>query len=380
MKRCALMVLIVLSVFLFSEEKLLDLSFFQTDIRDALTQISYEIGKPIIYDRTVTGFVSLEVYQVPVEKALDLLLLPYGYQWVEIDGVYFVGSPDPESPSFFTLSKTYLYRTKGNSADQLIKALPPVMKNYVFPLSTDTVVINAPPKIASKIAETLNTIDVPEEELILEVKVVEVNEETLRKWGISWQYSNQSEGENFTINLLEKALDIVFNTLDYSVLSHIELSIGDGSAKLLANPRLRLQSGSSGKFSAKTQRNYITTENDKKVVKSVELGTEVEMKPFLLRDNTVSLTVKITSSNALDKNEGLPDTTSQSIEGTVRLKLGETVAIGGIGFDTYTTVTDKVPLLGDIPVFGYLFKKETERKIHKEILILVKCTKAGESE
>jgi len=112
----------------------------------------------------------------------------------------------------------------------------------------------------------------------------------------------------------------------------------------------------------------------------VELGTEVEIKPFLLRDNTVSLTVKITSSNALDKNEGLPDTTSQSIEGTVRLKLGETVAIGGIGFDTYTTVTDKVPLLGDIPVFGYLFKKETERKIHKEILILVKCTKAGESE
>lgn len=372
--------LILASLTCLAEEKLLDLSFFQMDIRDVLVQISYEIGKPIVFDKNVTGFVTLEVGGVTVEKALDLILLPYGYQWIEMDGVYFVGTPDPKSPSSVELFKTYVYRTKGVDASKLVSLLPVFMRDYVMTSDADPtlVVINAPPKMAGKIAEVLNKVDIGREELVVEVRVVEVNEETMRKWGIGWQYTNVSSSEGFVVNVLDNVFDLIYRTLDYEILANIEISIGDGSAKLLANPKLRILNGIPGKVSTKTQRSYLVKEDNKTVVRTVEVGVEVELKPMILRNHEVLLDVKVTSSNILDTNRELPTTTTHSLTGTLRLKLGETVTVGGVGFDTYSTTVNKVPILGDIPVVGYLFKRETITKTHKEILILIRCVRAGE--
>lgn len=65
--------------------------------------------------------------------------------------------------------------------------LPTVMRDYVSASDSEPnlVVINAPPKIAGKIAETLNIIDSPKEQLIVEIKVIETNKDTMRKWGIA---------------------------------------------------------------------------------------------------------------------------------------------------------------------------------------------------
>lgn len=374
----------LISILLFSFvgfAQLIDVSFFQTDIRDALSLLSYDAGKPIIYDKTVTGFVTLEVQQVTIEKALDLILMPYGYQWVQVDGVYFVGTPDPKSLSFFELSRTYIYTTKGIDAPRLVSMLPPVMKDYVFanPSEPNMVVINAPPKIAGKIAETLSMMDIPKDELIVEVKVIETGQDTLKKWGISWQYSDQkSSNEAFTMTFLDMAFDLIYQKLDFTVLGNIQLSIEDGSAKLLANPKLKLLSTTTGKVTAKTQRSYITVVDDKETTKTMDLGIEVEIKPVVLKSGETLMDVKITTTNILDRNTRIPDTTTHSLNSTLKMKLGETITAAAIGFDTYTTTVDKIPVLGDIPVVGYLFKKESISKVYREVLILIKCTKAGE--
>lgn len=375
--RRSLILFLIFSVVGFAQ--LIDVSFFQTDIRDALALLSYEAQKPIIYDKTVTGFVTLEVQQVTIEKALDLILMPYGYQWVQVDGVYFVGTPDPKSLSFFELSKTYIYRTKGIPANRLVSMLPTVMRDYVSASDSEPnlVVINAPPKIAGKIAETLNTIDSPKEQLIIEIKVIETNKDTMRKWGIAWQYNDSSDKQALTVNFLDMAFDLIYKTLDFSILSNIELSVKDGSARLLANPKLRLSESTTGKVVAKTQRNYVTVEDNKTVVRSMDLGIEVEVRPVVFKNGEVALDVKITATNVLENNTKLPSTTSHTINGTVRVKLGETITAGSIGFETYTNAVDKVPILGDIPIVGYLFKRETLAKTYKDVLILISCTRAG---
>lgn len=121
------------------------------------------------------------------------------------------------------------------------------------------------------------------------------------------------------------AFDLIYQTLDFSILGNVELSVKDGSARLLANPKLRLSESTTGKVVAKTQRNYVTVDDNKTVVRSMDLGTEVEVKPVVFKNDEVSLDVKITATNVLENNTKLPSTTSHTINGTVRVKLGETI-------------------------------------------------------
>ena len=50
---------------------------------------------------------------------------------------------------------------------------------------------------------------------------------------------------------------------------------------------------------------------------------------------------------------------------------GETIVIGGLITDTMQDTISKVPLLGDIPILGWLFKKKTKTRVRAELLIFV---------
>ena len=72
--------------------------FFDTFIRDALADISLQTGVPIVADTTVTGFVTLELVDVPLPVALEQLLWPAGYTFRWMDGYYLVGIGRPAKP------------------------------------------------------------------------------------------------------------------------------------------------------------------------------------------------------------------------------------------------------------------------------------------
>jgi len=58
-------------------------------------------------------------------------------------------------------------------------------------------------------------------------------------------------------------------------------------------------------------------------------------------------------------------------------QVGNTVAVGGANFETYQTQTSKVPLLGDIPLIGFIFTQQNLMKVEKEIVVVITVEKAG---
>lgn len=62
------------------------------------------------------------------------------------------------------------------------------------------------------------------------------------------------------------------------------------------------------------------------------------------------------------------------IDTLVTARDGETIVLGGIVSDSITTINDKIPILGDIPVIGRLFQSESEESIKKNLLIFLTCT------
>lgn len=94
-KSCAfaLLVVMMLSLGAVAEETqpLVNLFLFETNVRDALSEISMQTGVNIIPDSTVSGLVTVDLQDVPLERALRMILIGGGYAFKKIDDFYLVG-------------------------------------------------------------------------------------------------------------------------------------------------------------------------------------------------------------------------------------------------------------------------------------------------
>ena len=93
------MLLFVVPAYAQTEDARVSNIFVETFILDALNDISIETGVPIIADSSVSGFVTMELDDVPLEEALTRICVPFGYTFrLMPEGYYLVGAADVNSP------------------------------------------------------------------------------------------------------------------------------------------------------------------------------------------------------------------------------------------------------------------------------------------
>ncbi|PNR92589.1 hypothetical protein [Petrotoga sp. 9PWA.NaAc.5.4] len=101
--------LILFSLLIFSqdgESPKVTAMFYNTDLIEALNEISLQTGITILTDQYVSGLVTVDFVEMYLEKALDIMLIPGGFAYKKIDeNVYFVGLPDPKSHNFLNLAE-----------------------------------------------------------------------------------------------------------------------------------------------------------------------------------------------------------------------------------------------------------------------------------
>jgi len=158
--------LIFLILFLFPVEamagNLVNSVFVDTDIRQALQDISNQTGIIIVADNTVEGFVSADLRDTPLEKALEIILAQGGYVYTRKDGYYLVGSPNKENVTFNNLSKTIFYRPKYLSVDAMRERIGDTFSQFVkMDSSLNLFSITAPASMMDRIVNKIREIDRP---------------------------------------------------------------------------------------------------------------------------------------------------------------------------------------------------------------------------
>jgi len=71
--------------------------------------------------------------------------------------------------------------------------------------------------------------------------------------------------------------------------------------------------------------------------------------------------------------DGLPQTASREADTTVRLREGEELVIGGLYRTELTESVDKIPLLGDLPLIGELFRTRSHTKSQSEVVVVLRA-------
>ena len=165
----------------------------------------------------------------------------------------------------------------------------------------------------------------------------------------------------------------------------------DSDAEFLANPRVvtadnqqakieitRSQPVAQMTFNAQTATSEFSGFQDKKY------GNTLLVRPSVNKDNFITLMVKPEISNKVGDqaftppgNGGTilsPIIDTRSLDSNVLIKSGDTLAIGGLLQDEQTKARNKVPVLGDVPVLGYLFQEKLNARTKRNLLVFVTPT------
>lgn len=154
-----------------------------------------------------------------------------------------------------------------------------------------------------------------------------------------------------------------------------------GLFRSLAEPSLLAASGDSATFLAGGEFPYPVlqggTASNAVTIQFKEFGIRLNFKPQITNSGMVRLEVapevsQLDFANAVQISGFLiPSLLSRKAETTVELADGQTFAIAGLVDNSMAKAVTKVPILGDIPILGYLFKSEEFRQNRTELLVLV---------
>ena len=352
-------------------ERLVSNVFFDTDIRQALFDVGTQTGATIIPDESVDGFITLDLENVPLERALRLMLLPGGFVYDEVeDGVYLVTSPRPESPGFARIARTEIVELNYIDSEELTSLLPNLYSAFVkFDKVGNRVTVTAPPALLEETVSVIKSLDTAPLQIMIEALVIETSKRAL---------------DNFRASLQGKHLGLDSSTglMTYvgqaeQLLHELTAMVGKEEAAVRASPRVVAQEGKEATVKVAVEQYFQIISGrvgwEYINLQAIEAAVSLAITPRVAReDRMVTCTIKpevgdVTGVSATD----LPIITKRSAEGTVRVADGQVIAIGGLLQEIKRETKRKIPLLGDLPLLGPLFQSKSSQNDTREIIIFI---------
>jgi general secretion pathway protein D len=176
--------------------------------------------------------------------------------------------------------------------------------------------------------------------------------------------SNTGKGMGLLVQALKNDSDTnILSTPSVVTLDNEEASLSSGK-------EVPFQTGTyANSNSGSSSSNPFTTFNRE------EVGILLKVKPQISKGNAVRLEIEQESSKVeAGGKEGLQTTTKNTIKTNVMIEDGELLILGGLIEDTYTQSESKVPLLGDIPLLGRLFKSASKSKDKQVLMMFIRPT------
>lgn len=359
------------------EQPLVNLFLFETSIKDALSEITMQTGVNIIPDSTVSGLVTADLQDVPLEQALRLILIGGGFSFRQIDDFYFVGLPDPRSTTFGELVETQIVNLRHVTAGQVLAAMPTFLTNYVKGERDGRILtITAPPSELSRIMQFIDTVDVAQKQVEIQVIVTEVSTKALSELGVNLLEFATGAGERFNDNWqagfgLQNSLFSLETNLFGQLLLNLKALEETQEAKIHADPRVLVSDGQSAHLFVGDRQIFLLADNDRTTrVERIEVGMDLKVTPQIMGDE-ILLSIAPEMSHFVSESRSSLVVKQSSVSTTVKLQDGQTAILAGMTLQETGDQSSKVPILGDIPIIRWLFRSDSTRASEKELLIFV---------
>lgn len=362
------------------------------DIVDVLKVLAQQSGQNIIATSSVKGTTTVSLHDVPLKTALDLVVRTNGLEYRTVGNVYVVGTPDDLTKQFGSAgqtAQTVAFPIKYADPTALGKQIGTVLPAGSFTIDprTDTLLVTGSPDIIQSARNFLALADVPAPQVVFEVKVIDITKNNdSSNVGVSF-------GGSSDLGLFENCIacpavpDLAsppktslnpiavqpFTRNAFFISTKVNYLISHNEAELLANPRVAALDNQQA--SLLIGQTYPIVYYDPKAgnfqVQYIDIGVKLIITPVINTDGYITTTMNVERSVITGLVQNFPILNNRKVTDTLRVKDGDTIVLGGLLDDEVTKTITKVPLLGDIPILGALFRNVQKGKIHNEVVFLI---------
>jgi general secretion pathway protein D len=242
------------------------------------------------------------------------------------------------------------------------------------------IIINGAKNKLDGVAELVEEIK-PQHQVIIETRVEEISTDSLEDFGID--LSNDMLSSIHFIKDQSDPSRVNPGATEFGQVEGIELTWpnffraieNDGTSKTLANPRLMTLNGEEATMSIIDEVPSPNFDEDGNI-RSYDYeraGIELTFTPWITENNEIELKINpsVSSFGANPPGPEPPSRKTRSVDTRLRLRNGETFAIGGLIQESEIESMSKVPFLSDIPLIGEIFKSRSGEANKTELVILV---------
>ena len=406
------------------------LDFQNVEVRTILQILAKESGMNIVASDTVQGNMTISLKDVPWDQALQLVLDARDLDKRQNGNIINVAPREellakdkrnltsdrelenlgPLISQSFQLKyksveefKTVLDLKEGSVSNDTRSILSPRGSALIDP-ATNTLIINDVNSVIKKLQGLVEELDVPSQQVMVEARIVSATTSFGRELGVKFGATkNSSNGWNaggslstegnkggsqmggdynyFTgipsVNLGVAAASSAISLVKRSgsALVALELSAAEtaGKTKTISSPRVLTQNGKKAEIKSGTEVPYQeATSSGATSISFKEAVLGLTVTPRITPDGNIIMDLDVTN-DSVDSSctASEPCIKTNNLNSTVMVENGGTIIVGGIYKQDLNNATSKVPLLGDIPVLGNLFKYQKKVDNQEELLIFI---------
>lgn len=399
----------------------ISLSFQSVEIRSLLQIIADVAGTNMVVSDSVNGDIAMRLQNVPWDQALDIILRSKGLGMRRQGNVMMVApiaeiaarekaelEAQNQAVQLAPLRSEIIQVNYAKAAD--LKSLITSEKSSLLSDRgritvddrTNTLIVLETRDHIAEIRELIMRLDIPVRQVLIESRIVIANDDYSREVGSKFGVagvgksggtkiatSGTAEGSNSILNngspltasdfnvtlpAAASASSVAMGILTSGFLVDMELSAmqTEGRGEVISTPRVITANGKKALIEQGQEIPYQSS--------SANTGTNVQFKkavlsldvtPQITPDNRVLMDLEITNDSPGTVTQGVPSIDTKRVTTQVLIKTGETVVLGGVYQQSNTKSISKVPLLGDVPLLGTLFRNDLKTATKRELLIFI---------
>ena len=412
--------------------KRISLDFQNVDVRTVLQILATESGMNIVASDSVQGKMTLSLKDVPWDQALDLILDARELDMRRVGNIINV-APRAEmlardkaeltarkelddlgpliSQSFQLkyknveeFKKILRISDTGSSSGGTSNSILTSRGSALIDPATNTLIVNDVKSVIQKFNALIEELDVPARQVMVEARIVEASDTLSRELGVkfggvragstSWANNwglaternsrgvrNGSSGVLFEPNINVPVASAVGSIAVVKSFSSVTLGLelsaseAEGRSKTISTPRVLTQDRQEAEIKQGYQVPYTTRDSDGSTTTSFKDAVmSLKVLPRITPDNKIIMDVTInkdTPDNTYQSSEGEPSIRTQSVKTQAMIEDGGTLVVGGVYQEVIQNNVKKVPMLGDLPVLGNLFKTRSRNNSRNELLFFI---------
>lgn len=405
----------------------LTLNFQKIEVREALNVIADFTELNMVISDTVTGNLTLRLKDVPWDQAFDIILQSRGLDMRKNGNVIQVAPRDEiaakekidlsarqeisDLEELRTESFALSYQNGAAVVALLTSGTQRILSkrgSAVVDARTNTVFIQDTSAHLEDARKLIKQIDVPVRQVMIEARVVEATDTFSRNLGVRMNYratdsfnigggyvgqiganvppaasplglAGVTAGVNTpNVNLPSAGtagtMSLLLLNASLSKMLSLELTAleADSKGKIISSPRVVTADKTQAMIETGTEVPYQQASSSGATNVAFKKATlSLTVKPQITPDDNVIMDIQVNKDSVGTLYAGVPSIDTSKVTTQVLVENGGTVVIGGVYTQVQSVGEDKVPVLGDIPILGYLFRRSSKIDDKKELLIFI---------